>query len=91
MATDANGGCQRGGPHVNTVQKVMAKMTNKKWLEFWSAIIIFLLMTTHYLFRKGVFNDADLVVLGIIGFLFCAVGVALYVYIKERTEDPGST
>mgnify|MGYP001820397197 len=69
----------------------MAKMTKRKWLEFWSAIIIFLLMTTYYLFRKGAFNNADLVVLGIVGFIFCVVGVAVYFYIKERTEDPGST
>ena len=65
----------------------MAKMTKRKWLEFWWAIIIFSLMTTYYLFQKGVFSDADFVVLGIVGLVFCAVGAALYFFIKGRNDD----
>lgn len=46
-------------------------------------------MATSLLSKKGVFEKVNLVVLGIVGFMFALVGVALYVYAKDRPEDLG--
>lgn len=73
----------------NTDDGSKTKMTKGKWQMFWGALVVFLAVTTSFLFEKGVFAESDLVVLGIIGFLFCIVGVALYLYVKERPDDLG--
>lgn len=66
-----------------------ATMTKGKWQMFWGAFVVFLVMTMSFLSEKGVFAEADLVVLGIVGFLFCIVGVAIYLYVKGRSDDLG--
>ena len=63
------------------------KMTRYKWQLFWVSTIAFLAVATAFLAKKGVFDEANLVVLVMIGFLFALVGVALYFYIKDRPED----
>lgn len=65
------------------------KMSKTKWQIFWGAFVIFLVMATSLLSKKGVFEKANLVVLGMVGFMFALVGVALYVYVKDRPEDLG--
>jgi peptidoglycan/LPS O-acetylase OafA/YrhL len=66
-----------------------AKMTKGKWQMFWGAFVVFLVVMTSSLSEKGVFAEADLVVLGIVGFIFCIVGVALYLFVKGRSDDLG--
>ena len=65
------------------------RMSKTKWRSFWAAVVVFLVIATSFLFSKGVFEDADLVVLGIVGFLFAAAGVALYFYVRDRPDDFG--
>ena len=62
-------------------------MSKSKWQMYWIAIVVFLVMTTTFLARKGVFREADIVVLALVGLMFAVVGVALYFYIKNRAED----
>ena len=66
-----------------------ATMTKGKWQMFWGAVVVFLVMATVSLYEKGVFAEADLVVLGIVALLFCFVGVAIYFYVKGRSDDLG--
>lgn len=63
------------------------KMSRVKWQKFWVATVTFLAICTAFLAEKGVFENADIVTLLIVGLLFAVVGVALYVYVKGRPED----
>ena len=63
------------------------EMSKSKWQLYWIAIVGFLVMTTTFLARKGVFREADIVVFALVGLMFAVVGVALYFYIKNRAED----
>lgn len=65
------------------------KMSKVKWQMFWAAIVVFLILATSFLSKKGVFEGADIVVLCIVGLLFALVGVAVYFYVKDRPEDLG--
>lgn len=64
-------------------------MSRPKWQMFWAAFVVFLAMATWFLSRKGVFDEASLVVLSMVGFLYALVGVALYFFIKDRPENLG--
>ena len=64
-------------------------MTKAKWQMFWGAFIVFLVMTMFFLSEKGVFVEAGLGVMSIVGLLLCAVGAALYFYVKGYSDDPG--
>ena len=61
-----------------------SRMSQTKWRMFWGASIAFLLTATAYLAAQGVFENADLVVLVIVGILFAIVGVAMYLYIRDH-------
>ncbi len=63
------------------------EMSKSKWQMFWVALIVFLTVATAFLAKKGVFQYADVVVLALVGMMFAVVGIALYFYIKNRTED----
>jgi cell division protein FtsW (lipid II flippase) len=65
------------------------EMSKTKWQMFWAAVVVFLVIVTSFLSSKGVFEEADLVVLVIVGLLFALVGVALYLFIRDRPEDLG--
>ncbi len=65
------------------------KMSKTKWQLFWAMVIVFLVMATSFLSEKGIFEEASLVVLGIVGFLFALVGVAVYFYVRDRPDDFG--
>ena len=64
-------------------------MSNNKWQMFWAAVVVFLVIATLVISEKGVFDETNLVVLVIVGFMFALVGVALYVYVKDLPEDLG--
>ncbi len=63
------------------------KMSRTKWQVFGSAFVVFLLMATSFLSKKGVFEEANLVILGMVGILFALVGLALYFFVKDRPDD----
>ena len=65
------------------------RMSNNKWQMFWDAVVVFLVIATLVISEKGVFEETNLVVLVIVGFMFALVGVALYVYVKDLPEDLG--
>lgn len=65
------------------------EMTRSKWQMFWIAFVAFLTVATAYLVEKGIFREADIVVLALVFLLFACVGIALYFYIKSRSEDTG--
>lgn len=65
------------------------EMSKPKWQMFWAAVVVFLIVATSFLSSKGVFEEANFVVLGIVGLSFALVGVALYFFIKDRPEDLG--
>jgi len=62
-------------------------MSKSKWQLFWIAIVVFLAVATAFLAEKGVFQEASIVVLAIVGISFAVIGVALYFYIRDRAED----
>lgn len=74
-------------PSTNDGEK--ATMTKTKWHLFWGAFVVFLVVMMSFLSEKGIFAEADLVVLGIVGLLLCMVGIALYFYVKGRSDDLG--
>jgi cytochrome bd-type quinol oxidase subunit 2 len=63
------------------------EMSRSKWQMFWIALVTFMTVATAFLAKKGVFREADVVVLALVGMMFAAVGIALYLYIKNRAED----
>ena len=63
------------------------EMSKSKWQMYWIAMVAFLTVATAFLARKGVLQEADVVVLALVGLMFGAVGIALYFYIKNRAED----
>jgi uncharacterized membrane-anchored protein len=63
------------------------EMSKGKWQMFWIAIVAFLTFATVFLAKKKVFQQADIVVLALVGMMFSVVGIALYFYIKNRAED----
>ena len=76
-----------GGP--DEVEQGPNEMTKSKWQVFWIAFVAFLVVATAFLAEKGVFLEADIVVLALVLLLFALVGIALYFYIRSRPEDIG--
>lgn len=62
-------------------------MTKSKWQMFWAAFVVFLVIATHFLFKKGVFEEYSLVVLCFVGVQFVIVGIAIYFFIRDRPDD----
>lgn len=62
-------------------------MTKPKWQMFWAAFVVFLLVATYFLSEKGVFEEYSLVVLGIVGVSFGVVGIAIYLFVRDRPDD----
>jgi nicotinamide riboside transporter PnuC len=63
------------------------EMSKSKWQKFWIVFVTFLIVATGFLAKKGVFQNADIVVLALVFMMFVIVGIALYFFIRSRTED----
>ncbi len=64
-----------------------AAMSEGQWRVFWAAFLVSAGTMTYFLYRKGVFETGSLVVLLIVGACLAIVGVAIYFYVKGRTDD----
>ncbi len=62
-------------------------MSKGQWRVFWAAFVTAAGCMTYFLFRKGVFETGSIVVLLIVGACLAVIGVALYFYVKGRTDE----
>lgn len=62
-------------------------MTAGQWRVFWAAFVVSIASMTYFLLKKGVFDSGSPVVLLIVGVAFALIGIAIYLFVKGRTDD----
>ncbi len=63
-------------------------MSPEKWRYFRIAFVASVLVASVMIYEQGGFQSMGLVGLGILILAFAAVGLLLYFYVNENTEDP---
>lgn len=63
-------------------------MTPQKWRYFRHMLIGFVFVASVMIYDQGGFTSMGLVGLGILLTAFAAVGIAIYLFVKDEPQDP---
>jgi len=63
-------------------------MSPEKWRYFRIGLVVFALVASLVIYEQGGFAAMGLVGVGILILAFALVGLLLYYYVKDRSEDP---
>lgn len=63
------------------------KMSKTKWWRFLASVVGVLIFITLFLHQKGVFEEANAVIFGIVGVVMALIALGLYFYVRDLPDD----